>query len=173
MYQQQDPYAEIVNAFQQPEVMSPMRTIEGDEMTRAPEVGNVIAAPSESGGGGGMMDMFGGGGGMGGMMGGMGDIGASLEGPWDVYTNVDEEGDTSVDWDSVKLTGQILAMIFSDRRLKDNIKLVGNIDGVNMYSYNYIWDDVDRIGVMAQEVPHAAVLHPSGYLMVDIGKVFK
>ena len=63
-------------------------------------------------------------------------------------------------------------MMFSDRRLKRNIKSVGNIDGVNLYSYNYIWDDVDRIGVMADEVPHAAVQHASGYMMVDYSKVF-
>jgi hypothetical protein len=64
-----------------------------------------------------------------------------------------------------------LFMMFSDRRLKDNIRLVGNINGTNLYSYNYIWDDVERIGVMADEVPHAAVRHPSGFMMVDYSKV--
>jgi hypothetical protein len=61
---------------------------------------------------------------------------------------------------------------FSDRRLKENIVLAGVVNGVNLYHYNYIGDDVDRIGPMAQEVPHAAVRHPSGYLMVDMHRLF-
>jgi hypothetical protein len=61
---------------------------------------------------------------------------------------------------------------FSDRRLKRNISKVGEINGVNMYRYNYLWDDVERIGPMAQEVPWAAVTHPSGFLMINGNKVF-
>jgi len=61
---------------------------------------------------------------------------------------------------------------FSDRRLKENIVPAGNINGVNVYHYNFIGDDVPRIGPMAQEVPHAAVMHPSGYLMVNMNKLF-
>jgi hypothetical protein len=59
----------------------------------------------------------------------------------------------------------------SDRRLKRNINKVGEINGVNMYSYNYVWDDVERIGPMAQEVPWAAIETPSGYLAVEWRRV--
>ena len=64
-----------------------------------------------------------------------------------------------------------LFTMFSDRRLKRNIRSIGQLRGVNIYSYNYIWDDVERYGVMADEVPHAAVEHSSGYMMVDYSKV--
>lgn len=64
-----------------------------------------------------------------------------------------------------------MALAFSDRRLKTNIKKIGNVKGVNIYSYDYLWGE-PAIGVMADEVPHATVEHPSGYLMVDYSKVF-
>jgi len=64
-------------------------------------------------------------------------------------------------------------MPMSDRRLKKNISKVGEIDGVNLYSYDYLWDadGTDRIGVMAQEVPWAAV-EQFGFLGIDPRRVF-
>lgn len=64
------------------------------------------------------------------------------------------------------------AFMFSDRRLKKNIKKIGEINGVNIYEFDYLWGG-HTVGVMADEVPHAAVQHPSGYLMVDYRKVLK
>lgn len=61
----------------------------------------------------------------------------------------------------------------SDARLKTNVVKLGAVDGVNVYAYDYIWGGPREVGVMAQEVPHAAVKHPSGYLMVDYSKVWK
>lgn len=64
------------------------------------------------------------------------------------------------------------AALFSDERLKTDIRKIGQTDGgTNIYSYRYIWGGPVQFGVMAQEVPHAAIEHPSGYLMVDYGKV--
>lgn len=61
---------------------------------------------------------------------------------------------------------------FSDRRLKTDIKRVGTTDGgTPIYTYKYIGSDVAHMGVMAQEVPEAAHMHDSGYLMVDYSKV--
>ena len=41
----------------------------------------------------------------------------------------------------------------SDIRLKENINLVGNENGINLYEYNYIWDESQKYrGVMAQEL---------------------
>jgi hypothetical protein len=64
----------------------------------------------------------------------------------------------------------MIAMMFSDRRLKDNIKAVGKtFDGQNIYSYN-IGDGPTQMGLMAQEV---AKKHPdavgkrNGYMTVD------
>jgi|TARA_B100000780_G_scaffold49221_1_gene30517 hypothetical protein len=64
----------------------------------------------------------------------------------------------------------------SDRRLKQNIRLIGkSVKGTNIYTWSYknplkhgygIYQ-----GVMAQEVPHATLQHDEGYLMVDYSKV--
>lgn len=61
----------------------------------------------------------------------------------------------------------------SDRRLKKNIRKVGEHQGINLYEYEFVWGGPRIMGVMAQEVPHAAVQHESGYLMVDYSKVWK
>lgn len=60
------------------------------------------------------------------------------------------------------------AGLFSDRRLKSNIRKIGSYKGHNLYEY----DKFGRreVGVMAQEVmatrPDAVMLHESGYYMV-------
>jgi hypothetical protein len=64
--------------------------------------------------------------------------------------------------------------MFSDRRLKENIKPVGKLDnGLTVYSYNYKFDPTPTIGVMADEVemvnPAAVFEHASGYKMVNYG----
>lgn len=66
-----------------------------------------------------------------------------------------------------------IASIFSDERLKTNIKRIGATDeGQPIYSYNYIWGGPTQVGVMAQESPADAVsVHDSGYLMVDYSRV--
>jgi len=66
-----------------------------------------------------------------------------------------------------------IASIFSDERLKTNIKRIGATDeGQPIYSYNYIWGGPTQIGVMAQESPADAVsVHDSGFLMVDYSRV--
>jgi hypothetical protein len=62
-------------------------------------------------------------------------------------------------------------MKMSDRRLKSNVRLVGftPVQGIPVYDYE-IFGKRDT-GVMADEVPHASVRHPSGFLMVDYSKV--
>lgn len=65
---------------------------------------------------------------------------------------------------------------YSDRRLKDNIKkLWTKANGLGVYSFNYIWSEVKEFGYMADEViklfPAAVTITPSGYMMVDYGKI--
>ena len=62
-------------------------------------------------------------------------------------------------------------MAFSDIRLKDNIKKIGqSIDGHNIYKFKYLDEDREFIGVMAQEVmkthPDAVVKPYNGYYAV-------
>jgi hypothetical protein len=67
--------------------------------------------------------------------------------------------------------------MFSDVRLKADIEPVGVVNGRNWYRYRYLWDEPGtvQLGVMAQEIaasdPQAVVVHPSGYLMVDYGRL--
>lgn len=73
-----------------------------------------------------------------------------------------------------------LAMMFSDRRLKTHIqKWRFEYPGIQWYSYHYIWESEYapfHIGVMADEVeniPGVVVEHPSGYKMVDYGRLYR
>src|SRR3990167_3907022 len=67
-----------------------------------------------------------------------------------------------------------LSGLFSDRRLKSNIVRTGTHSlGIGIYEYD-IFGRRER-GVMAAEVltvrPEAVMTHPSGYLMVDYGRL--
>jgi len=68
-----------------------------------------------------------------------------------------------------------LSNLFSDRRLKKNIKQIGTRpDGLNVYEFDYIWGGGRQVGLMAQEVQSVypgAVSESGGYLMVDYSKV--
>jgi hypothetical protein len=65
--------------------------------------------------------------------------------------------------------------IFSDRRLKKNIKQISTRpDGLNVYEFDYIWGGGRQVGLMAQEVQTIypdAVSESGGFLMVDYSKV--
>jgi hypothetical protein len=65
-------------------------------------------------------------------------------------------------------------LMFSDRRLKSNIRRVGSTPG-GMAVYEYDIFGQRARGVMAQEIlsvrPSAVYVHPSGYLMVDYSQV--
>jgi hypothetical protein len=66
---------------------------------------------------------------------------------------------------------------YSDERLKENIEFVESKNGLNIYSWNYIWDSATRhIGVMAQEMlksPYAGAVKTdkNGYYMVDYKQI--
>ncbi|HKY19581.1 MAG TPA: tail fiber domain-containing protein [Vicinamibacterales bacterium] len=64
-----------------------------------------------------------------------------------------------------------LALAFSDRRLKSNIKRIGTKHGLPWYSYDIFGKPSE--GVMADEAmkvrPGAVSRHPSGYLVVNYG----
>jgi len=66
------------------------------------------------------------------------------------------------------------ASMFSDRRLKRDIKKIGEFKGLNIYSYIYIWGE-KAVGFMADEVkkimPDAVIRHNSGFDMVNYSKV--
>ncbi len=73
--------------------------------------------------------------------------------------------------------GGWIASLFSDERLKTDIKPVGKTnDGQNIYTYKYI-DNPHKthMGVLAQETlkthPEAVSTHPIGALMVDYSKL--
>ena len=64
----------------------------------------------------------------------------------------------------------------SDSRLKKNIKKIGqSIDGYNIYKFEYLDDDKEWIGVLAEEVfkkkPSAVAYGDHGYLTVDYHQI--
>jgi hypothetical protein len=62
-------------------------------------------------------------------------------------------------------------MMASDRRLKTDIERIGmTAGGTPLYSFRYFWGGPLVIGVMADEVPHAAVM-VGGIYFVDYSKV--
>ena len=73
-----------------------------------------------------------------------------------------------------QITGALTAAapFLSDIRLKENINLIGKSpSGINIYTFNYKGDDQVYQGVMAHQVPYAAILDNSGYLKVDYSKI--
>lgn len=73
------------------------------------------------------------------------------------------------------LFGNYLNTKLSDRRLKKNIKQVGKMDnGLNIYSYEYVWGGPTELGVMAQEVEKVnpdAVFEVNGYKAVKYDRL--
>ena len=72
------------------------------------------------------------------------------------------------------LGSAVMPYIFSDKRLKSNITRIGTHPlGIGIYEYDIF--DRHEIGVMAQEVqkvlPEAIHIHPSGFMMVDYGRL--
>lgn len=65
---------------------------------------------------------------------------------------------------------------FSDIRLKENITRVGQVEGINVYTYNYLNSSELQKGVMAQELlgtkyENAVSVHESGFYQVDYDKL--
>lgn len=68
------------------------------------------------------------------------------------------------------------ALLFSDKRLKKNIEKVGNVDGINVYEFEYkTIPDTRFKGVMADEIeeimPDAVITNEQGYKMVNYDKL--
>lgn len=64
-------------------------------------------------------------------------------------------------------TAASLAALFSDIRLKRDIKPLGVRNGRKWYSYRYIWSDDLHEGIMAHENPDVSIMDASGFLKVD------
>lgn len=74
-------------------------------------------------------------------------------------------------------TGATAAFKYSDQRLKKNIVKIGNIlNGLAVYTYDYIWGGPRQTGLMAHEVyevnPDAVIVH-DGFLMVNYEEAVK
>lgn len=64
--------------------------------------------------------------------------------------------------------GALLALMFSDPKVKENKARVGELyDGTPVWSYNYIGDHIPRIGLMANEVRPDAVYDIGGVKAVN------
>lgn len=67
------------------------------------------------------------------------------------------------------------AAIMSDRRLKRDIEEIGALpSGLPVYRFKYIWDNIERVGVMAQDVLKvipSAVINVGKFYAVDYGRL--
>lgn len=89
-----------------------------------------------------------------------------------------QQGTNTSETPSLFNIGSSLFSMISDARLKDNIEYVKTVDGVNVYSYNYKWDQTPQLGAMAQELlgtkyERAVIKHDSGFYMVNYSKLPK
>ena len=89
------------------------------------------------------------------------------------YTNTKQ---TPSVMDSIGKAVQTGAMVFSDSRLKQDVRKVGRTDGgLNIYTYRYKGGDQVHMGVLAQEVerqqPQAAGPMVGGYRTVNLLEV--
>jgi len=76
----------------------------------------------------------------------------------------------------LKIGGGLIGGLFSDRRLKKNIKQVGESpSGLKIYTFKYVDELCDNNtyeGVMSDEIPASAVIkHDSGFDMVDYSQL--
>jgi hypothetical protein len=68
--------------------------------------------------------------------------------------------------------GQGIMGMFSDRRLKRNIRRIGTLLSYPLYVFDYIWGENNVVGFMSDEVNQDAVtVHPSGYDMINLNLV--
>ena len=71
-------------------------------------------------------------------------------------------------------TAAKIAGLFSDERLKKNIKKIGEQKGLNVYEYEYLWSPQKWVGYMAQEVEKLfpdAVGESMGFKTVNYGEI--
>jgi hypothetical protein len=76
------------------------------------------------------------------------------------------------------LGGGLLGGIFSDKRLKENIKPVGKLNnGLTVYMFNFKGDNKTQIGLIAQEVmnekPNAVIKDENGFYKVNYAEAVK
>ncbi len=94
--------------------------------------------------------------------------------PTNSFLNSAQSQTTGGKFDTAKAI-QMGASLFSDERLKQDIKLVGQENGHNIYQFAYKSDPSKKfIGVLAQEVQKThpeAVEEINGYLAVDYDKI--
>lgn len=73
--------------------------------------------------------------------------------------------------------GLIKAIPWSDRRLKRDIKRIGERKGLPWYSFRYLWSDEVCEGFMADDalkvIPDAVHLDPSGFYKVDYDMILE
>lgn len=79
--------------------------------------------------------------------------------------------------DAVKVAATVLPMIFSDKRMKENIVPIGKTyDGQTVYKYNYKGEPESQIGLIAQEVEKrrpGAVHEIDGMKAVDYARAVR
>lgn len=139
---------------------------------------NFLGGDGGSGGGSGFLSSFGGSGGGSGSGGGGGNFGDILG----VFSGGGSGGGSKKTEDYLMDAAQLYFMFGSDKKLKTNIKKVGQLPS-GLATYTWDWKEEFKhlvgnhptLGVIAQEAmklfPEAVSMHPDGYLQVDYSRV--
>ena len=69
------------------------------------------------------------------------------------------------------LSAAMAYSLLCDRRLKRDIRKIGEWRGVAVYEFRYLWEKVLRFGPMADEVPDRARVRVGGIDMVNLGAI--
>lgn len=105
----------------------------------------------------------------------------AMSGYGDIMGNYSKLGAADIQAQSAGGFGQLVGQLgsaalskakFSDRRLKVNVEVVGQLpSGLYVYDFDYVWGGERQRGVMAQEVmhviPEAVIVGSDGYMSVD------
>jgi hypothetical protein len=107
---------------------------------------------------------------------------AAIQGTKGSYSTEQTTTETTKKDNTAEIVGaiaQIVAAIYSDERLKDNITFIGMYMGQRIYTWTWnalaqlLGINTPTIGVLAQEVQHTGhVIERDGLLMVDYHSLF-
>ena len=98
-------------------------------------------------------------------------IGAGISGQTSNLLNSFNQRRAAQSAQDLQAAGGALTAFLSDRRLKTNIKRIGERNGYPWYSFDYLWGESSE-GVMSDEIPQEFVTQVGGFDIVDYGALF-
>ena len=93
-------------------------------------------------------------------------------------SEIEQDNTADIAGGIIQVIGLMMMAGGSDRRLKENIRFIGEFFGHRFYTWTWNsiakaigWDHFPTVGVMAQEVPEYSFKNENGFLMVNYRKL--